>query len=310
MELKSFEIFVDLSEDVLGKLLKITEEKKAPAGTVIFEEGAVSDVFYLVQKGRVEIFKRLSGGETKTLAILEPGSQFGEMSLFEDKQRMASVRAAEDTVLLGIKREKFARLLVEDVEAGLKIISAIMSVIMRRLSVTNNHLTLLYNTGKLIAAAKELPAMITSVFANTKDVFREFDRGMIAVYNKFTDEFDVQSSIGIEPRVSTVAKDDAIALLLASRRELLITDAGREFHELAGHPAAGRSLVASAFFFEDKFTGFILFSSGKPSVFCHDDLILLSSVSSLVSVAINNLTLIADEQGRERLRETRYRQEF
>jgi CRP-like cAMP-binding protein len=71
-------------------------------GQIIVREGETSRDMYIIQRGRVEIVRRLRGRPV-VLATLERGSFFGEMSLLESQPRNAMVRAKGDTDLLVIE---------------------------------------------------------------------------------------------------------------------------------------------------------------------------------------------------------------
>lgn len=309
-ELKKFKIFSTLSDSVLAKILKTVDIKNISQGEVICKENSVSDIFYLIKSGNVEIYKHTAQGDTKVLAILSEGSHFGEMSLFHDSLRMASVKAATDVRLFEIKRESFIRLMSEDIETGMKLLSAIMSIVLNRLSSTNSHLTLLYDIGKTIAAAKNLKQMIQSVFLKVQPLFLEKDKGLIAVCNQFTDELDILASEGIASGTSAVPRSDELAVSIKFRKELLVADVEKEMPELCRHFAVGSSFIASAFYFEDNFLGFMMFSAPVKNAFSLNDLMLLSSVASLMSVSINNISFIQEEEARKRLEKTRFRQGF
>jgi len=310
MELKSFKIFRGLSEPALAKISKIVEEKRFSKGDIIFEEDTDSDALYLIEKGKIEIFKRLSGDGTKTLAILTEGSQFGEMSLFEDKTRMAAARAIIDTVLFSIKKKEFLSVASSDADTNIKILTAIMYATLNRLSTANTQLATLYDIGKIIVASKNLGQMVTSVFSNIQNIFKKYDRAMIAVYNEFSDEFDVHASAGIDAAVKTVSGLDPLVKTISQKREIVIYDIDEEFPELSGHFALGKSAVISSLRFEDKFLGFISFSANGENTYTLNDMILLSSISSLVSVSINNISFIAEEEARRHLKEMRHTQGF
>ncbi|MEW6556717.1 MAG: cyclic nucleotide-binding domain-containing protein [Elusimicrobiota bacterium] len=296
MNLKSVEIFKELADNVLDNITKILDEKKVEKDTVIFEEGEPADVFCLIAEGQVEIFKRISNTETKTLAIFSVGDYFGEMSLFEDKPRIASVKAIDDVTLLVIKREKFWELIQSDLDTGMRLLSAIMSTILSRLSTTNSHLMLLYDAGKIIASSKNLNQMATNIFLNLKKHFRKSDSGLIAVYNEFTNELDVHSSFNDGQNRDTISLSDVFVQKIIGQKEIIET--------------AEKSVIASAFYFEDKFLGFVVLKSNQKNAFSVNDLILLSSVASLVSVSIKNISFIAEEEARRRLNETKSRQGF
>ncbi|MDD5687135.1 MAG: cyclic nucleotide-binding domain-containing protein [Elusimicrobia bacterium] len=308
MNLKSVEIFNGLSDSVLKHISKILEERKIKKDTVIFEESSSADVFCLIAEGKVEVFKHLSEGSTKTLAILSTGDYFGEMSLFEDKPRIASVRAIDDVTLLEIKKNKFVELISSDLNTGMKLLSAIMSTTLSRLSATNSHLTLLYDTGKIIASSKNLKQMTADVFSNVAKLFKKADSGLISVYNEFTDELDVHSSVNLKVPVETIPRTESFVNSIASEKEIIIND-DKSFEQKSDF-INGKAFISSAFYFEDKFLGFILFASNNEKAFTRNDLILLSSVASLVSVSIRNISFISEEEARQRLSEMRSRQSF
>lgn len=305
MKLNSIEIFKNLNDSVLKNISGIMEEVKVKKGEVVFEESSAADVFCLIAEGRVEVFKHLSEGATKTLAVLSEGDYFGEMSLLEDKPRIASVKAIDDVVLLEIKKKKFLKLISGDLDTGMKLLSAIMSTTLHRLSTTNSHLTLLYDTGKVIASSKNLKQMTTAAFTNIAKLFKQADSGMIAVYNEFTDELDIHSSINIKAEADSIPKTAPFANRILSEKEILITDGEMDYKDSF---ISGKSLIASAFHFEDKFLGFIWFAGSKQNAFTINDLILLSSVASLISVSIKNISFISEDEARKRLEEMRMTQ--
>lgn len=76
-------------------------EESYAHGDLIVREGDTSRHMYVIQTGRVEITKRI-GGDEVTLAILDKGDFFGEMSLLESLPRDANARAVGPTRLLVI----------------------------------------------------------------------------------------------------------------------------------------------------------------------------------------------------------------
>lgn len=76
----------------------VTEEYRADSPP-IFKTGNIGDSVYLIEKGRVRIFKPVEGGVEETLANLGPGDFFGEMALFGDHRRAASAVAEGDCTI-------------------------------------------------------------------------------------------------------------------------------------------------------------------------------------------------------------------
>ncbi len=72
-------------------------------GTVIFQQGEPGDTLYLIQSGAVE-YSYKQGNAESVLTILEKGDFFGEMALFGQERRPATVRATQQTRLLPLTR--------------------------------------------------------------------------------------------------------------------------------------------------------------------------------------------------------------
>ena len=93
--LVNVELFRDIDKNDLEMLAKIVVERQFKAGDVIVKEGEPGLAFYIIARGKAEVVK----GE-QVLATLGPEDFFGEMALFDDSPRSASVRAVEDTECL------------------------------------------------------------------------------------------------------------------------------------------------------------------------------------------------------------------
>src|SRR5687767_1864253 len=95
--LAQVELFAELPREDLERLAKVTVVRDYKQGDVIVEEGEVGVAFYVVAEGHVEVVKDIATAEEKQIAKMGPGSFFGEMALFDNQVRSASVRALEDT---------------------------------------------------------------------------------------------------------------------------------------------------------------------------------------------------------------------
>ena len=74
-------------------------EKHCADSPPIFEAGDLGDSVYLIEKGRVRIFKPMEEGAEETFVELGPGDFFGEMSLLGDHRRAAGAVAEGECVL-------------------------------------------------------------------------------------------------------------------------------------------------------------------------------------------------------------------
>ena len=64
-------------------------------GTMILNEGANADSFYIVSKGTVDVFLPRQNQSDVIVVQLGPGKYFGEIEFFHEKRHRASIRASE-----------------------------------------------------------------------------------------------------------------------------------------------------------------------------------------------------------------------
>ena len=110
-------IFRDLDEAILGRLARLSQTRRVPAGSVLFQQGEEGDALYGIAEGLVRIWVSGDGGKELTLLLLEPGDVFGEIALLDGLPRSASAEATEESLLVMVRREAFLPLL--EAESGL-----------------------------------------------------------------------------------------------------------------------------------------------------------------------------------------------
>jgi len=72
----------------------------------IIEEGADGDCIYVVESGKLDCLKLISGDQ-KLVKQYESQDVFGELALLYNCKRAASIRATSDCVLWKLDRETF-----------------------------------------------------------------------------------------------------------------------------------------------------------------------------------------------------------
>lgn len=121
-------LFQSLSDDDREALGARMSERLYRAGELVFDQGDAGSSMYLVQSGAVRIF--LAATESSAvvvLAELRTGEYFGELAVFDDKPRSASVRALVDTVLLELTRNDLAEHLGRSKAAAMTILGEMAS---------------------------------------------------------------------------------------------------------------------------------------------------------------------------------------
>jgi CRP-like cAMP-binding protein len=92
-----------------------------PAGETIFRQGEKSRIMYIIQEGKVRIYREAQGME-RTLAVLGPGEFFGEMAMFNNRPRSATAVALSDLLLLAFDKTAFEKLVFNNFGIALHII--------------------------------------------------------------------------------------------------------------------------------------------------------------------------------------------
>jgi NADH:ubiquinone reductase (H+-translocating) len=77
------------------------------AGAVVFHQGDLGDRMYVVIDGEVEVVRQLPEGQEVVLTTLKEGQWFGEMALFNDEPRGATVRTVTNVNTLSLDRSAF-----------------------------------------------------------------------------------------------------------------------------------------------------------------------------------------------------------
>lgn len=114
-------MFLKMSVDALSffdpeQLRRITpdiERTTYKKGELVIFKGQITDGFYIIKKGSVNVVMKPKPGESDPVKIpLATGDFFGEMSLLEETAATAAVRAAvDDTEILTIPSASFQKLL-------------------------------------------------------------------------------------------------------------------------------------------------------------------------------------------------------
>src|ERR671926_668906 len=93
-------VFEELSEDDLRRVAEVTVPRSFDPGEVVFREGDDSDTCYVVHAGHARAIREHPDGRQITLATFGPGDIFGELALFDDERRSATIEAVDDLGLL------------------------------------------------------------------------------------------------------------------------------------------------------------------------------------------------------------------
>ena len=109
-------------------------------GEEIVHQGDIGSCMYVIQDGEVEVV-RYQDGTTVQLAVLGRGEFFGEISLFGNEERSATVRAKGEARILTVDKKIFLRRIQEDLTLALRVFQTMADRIKdmnSRLAATNS----------------------------------------------------------------------------------------------------------------------------------------------------------------------------
>jgi CRP/FNR family transcriptional regulator len=105
--------FSTLERADLEQIADVAVPRSFEPGQAVFREGDASDTCYIVREGHARAIRRHPDGRTITLATFGPGDIFGELAMFEDELRSATVEAIERMSVVGVLGPDMRRLMGE-----------------------------------------------------------------------------------------------------------------------------------------------------------------------------------------------------
>jgi CRP/FNR family transcriptional regulator len=134
--LRRVPLFDALGEPDLERLAEVAVPRRFEAGEVVLREGDDSDTCYIVRTGRARAVRVHPDGRMIALANFGPGDIFGELAMFDNERRSATVETLEETETIAILGPDMRRVIREQPEIAIQLLSGLA----RRLRDTNDRL--------------------------------------------------------------------------------------------------------------------------------------------------------------------------
>jgi CRP-like cAMP-binding protein len=128
--------FEQLGPPELAAVAAVAVPRSFATGEAVFREGDASDTCYVVREGHARAIREHPDGRQITLATFGPGDIFGELAMFDDERRSATVEAIEDLDALAILGGDMRRLMHEHADIAVKLAVSLV----RRLRAANERL--------------------------------------------------------------------------------------------------------------------------------------------------------------------------
>jgi CRP-like cAMP-binding protein len=132
-QIGSIPLFNGLAEEQLQELATIVVDREFRRGQTIFLEGEEGNGFYVVNTGKVKIFKLSPDGKEQIIHIFGSGEPFAEVPVFAGQRFPASAEALEDSRLFFFPRAGFLELIRRHPSLALNML-AVLSKRLRQLA--------------------------------------------------------------------------------------------------------------------------------------------------------------------------------
>ena len=118
-------VFETLAPDDLQRVVEVAVPRSFPGHYVIFREGDASDTCYVVRSGHARAIREHSDGRMIALAHFGPGDIFGELAMFDDELRSATVETLDEVQAIAVLGSDMRRLLRQHPDIAVKLVIAL-----------------------------------------------------------------------------------------------------------------------------------------------------------------------------------------
>lgn len=143
--LKGVRVFRELSRREILEVDELLHERIYEPGEIVFGEGDPGHGIFIVLSGKL---RAEANRELLKAVNLEfgPGELVGELCMFDEAPRTATVVAVERTVAVALFQAEFSSLLIKNKSIGVKILVEITRILSRR-------------TRQLLLGEKDVPSL-------------------------------------------------------------------------------------------------------------------------------------------------------
>src|SRR3569833_3154948 len=123
--LRGVGVFETLAEPDLRRIAQLAIPRTFAPGEIVFREGDSSDTCYVIASGHARAVREHPDGRSITLAHFGPGDIFGELAIFDDENRSATLEALDALSTIAILGPDFHRLLDEHGQMAVRLVVAL-----------------------------------------------------------------------------------------------------------------------------------------------------------------------------------------
>jgi len=134
--LNRWRLFADMTAEDAELVIKGCEQRFLVAGEELFHENDLGDSLFILQTGRVEVFKTIRGDVDRVLTSFGPGDIIGEISFIDGARRSAGARTTESCEFLVLSRSAFVGVQKERPDVAARLFSNLAAILASRFRTT------------------------------------------------------------------------------------------------------------------------------------------------------------------------------
>lgn len=116
-------IFNHLEKEQMDEIMKTVRSVSFSKGETIYRAGQRSDSLYIVNKGKIKIYRLSESGKEQLVRMLKPGDFTGELALFKETVHESFAEALEKTRVCLIKRSDLQKFLLKYPSISLRLLA-------------------------------------------------------------------------------------------------------------------------------------------------------------------------------------------
>lgn len=117
-------LFCDLNFEELDELAKYTTIRPAAVNEVIFRKNDQGREMFVILSGQVSLSTVSGKDKILCFGTLGKGAMFGEIALFDNQERTATITAIQPTILLVLEQQPFLKFIKQNPSISLKLLNA------------------------------------------------------------------------------------------------------------------------------------------------------------------------------------------
>lgn len=116
------ELFRDLSEDEMTQVDRMTVMTRSQKGRIIYAPDQTGEALFILKRGKVHIYRITPDGRKLIMAVIGPGTVFGDMAFTGQSMMDSFAEAIEDATLCVMSRHDVEELVRQYPSVGIRLL--------------------------------------------------------------------------------------------------------------------------------------------------------------------------------------------